>query len=344
MLKSFGAIGLALLLSACAVHSPDREFLAVAVDSSDNAVPTPPLVRTIGTSSVLFGNKDQPVTLLTASTRDINDPRARSPIISYAKQTVDLKNRITIEDVDQNTFLAAVRGQLGEGFSTTPGDVMVFVHGFNNKEKDAVTRAKTLVNAISFRGVPVAFTWPSFGGGWGTRYYLYDLQSSTFSRDELVALLQSLASEGAVGRIHLVGHSMGCWLAMEALRQTSIAQQANVLSKLSSIILLAPDIDEDVFDSQVAAIGPLARRIAVFAGTDDRALAVSAALAAAPRLGKDSVIRLRDRYGASGILFFDTSGVKADGLIRHFKGDSPVVATAIAKQIAGSSDAAYAQR
>jgi esterase/lipase superfamily enzyme len=351
MLKSFGAIGLALFVSACAVHSPEREFLAVAADRSDAQLAP----RSVSLSSIVL-DKNRPITLLTASTRGSNSegfPRAiiskaasyaiskapRTAMVSYAKQTVDSKGQITKIDVDKDAFLGLLREQLGEGIFTPPGDVMIFVHGFNNIEKEAIARTKLLANATAFNGVPVAFTWPSVGGGWGPRYYLYDLQSSTFSRDELATLLQSLANERVVGRIHLVAHSMGCWLTMETLRQTSLAQRADVLSKVSSITLLAPDIDEDVFDSQIAGIGSLARRITVFGGTDDNALAASAALAAAPRLGNDKITMLRDRYATFGISFFDTTNVKADRLIHHFKGDSPIVAAAIANQIAGGSDA-----
>ena len=39
------------------------------------------------------------------------------------------------------------------------------------------------------------------------------------SRDALEHVLRSLAAEPDVGKVHVLDHSMGSWLAMEALRR-----------------------------------------------------------------------------------------------------------------------------
>ena len=75
---------------------------------------------------------------------------------------------------------------------------------------------------------------------------------------------------------------MGTWLAMEALRQSAIAGQAELGGHIGEVMLAAPDIDLDVFRGQMARIGRAAR-VSVFAAADDRALSVSSTLAGSVR-------------------------------------------------------------
>ena len=56
---------------------------------------------------------------------------------------------------------------------------------------------------------PILFAWPSAGTVVG---YVADKDAAAYSRDELVAMLGTLAADPDVGEITLFGHSMGgCW-------------------------------------------------------------------------------------------------------------------------------------
>ena len=61
---------------------------------------------------------------------------------------------------------------------------------------------------------------------------------------------------------------------MEALRQLALTDQTRALRKLN-VILAAPDIDEDVFTTQLEVIGALDPPILVMVSNDDRALQAS---------------------------------------------------------------------
>jgi esterase/lipase superfamily enzyme len=80
------------------------------------------------------------------------------------------------------------------------------------------------------------------------------------------------------GRIHIVAHSIGTMLTMEALRQI-YARLPAAGERIGAVVFASPDIDLDVFTSSVARIGPLAGKITVVTATNDRALAVSGFLA-----------------------------------------------------------------
>ena len=182
--------------------------------------------------------------------------------------------------LDPEAFRDAVATHLS-GRIGSNRDVLVFVHGFNTGFDEARFRLAQIVTDGGFNGVPVLFTWPSKGSLFG---YASDREAATASRDAMERLLLDLAALPDVGKVHVLAHSMGSWLAMEALREVAIAGHPDLDGHLGDIILAAPDIDQGVFRQQVERLGPSAH-ISVFAATNDRALGLSGFLAERPRLG-----------------------------------------------------------
>ena len=122
--------------------------------------------------------------------------------------------------------------------------MLVFVHGFNTTFEEARDRAAQIVADTRFGGVAVLFTWPTKHELFG---YVYDKDNATASRDGCKALLQEVAATPGVGKVHVLAHSMGGWLAMEALRQQAIAGDRDLSGHLGEVMLASPDIDMDVF-------------------------------------------------------------------------------------------------
>lgn len=151
------------------------------------------------------------------------------------------------------------------------GKAAMFVHGFNVSFQEAVFRIAQLSADSNISGVPILFSWPSQARIFD---YVTDKESATFSRDGLTDVLLQVTNQPAVRSVLLFGHSMGGWLTMEALRQLSLQGDVKALKKLN-VILAAPDIDEDVFATQVEAIGPLDPPMLVMVSSDDYALRVS---------------------------------------------------------------------
>ena len=198
--------------------------------------------------------------------------------------------------LDAEAFRNAVATHLS-GRVGSNRDVLVFVHGFNTGFDEARFRLAQIVTDGGFNGVPVLFTWPSKGSLFG---YGSDREAATASRDAMEHLLLDLAALPDVGKVHVLAHSMGSWLAMEALREVAIAGHPDLDGHLGDIILAAPDIDQGVFRQQVERLGPGAD-ISVFAATNDRALTLSGILADRPRLGAIDAASPEGRRALEGL-------------------------------------------
>jgi esterase/lipase superfamily enzyme len=169
-------------------------------------------------------------------------------------------------------------------------DVFVFVHGYNNNYQEALFRLTQLLADSDTQQPTILFAWPSFARLLG---YSADRERVMVSRNYLEQVLNDLAKTQNIRNIHLVAHSMGSLLVMETLRQAKFksgaCKTADVinapcagapfLAKLGQVVLLAPDIDLGVFETQLDDVGAIASRIHVVVAKDDLALAASRRLA-----------------------------------------------------------------
>jgi esterase/lipase superfamily enzyme len=210
-------------------------------------------------------------------------------------------------------------------------DILVFVHGFNTTFADARWRAGQIAADSRFGGVPILFTWPTRGELLG---YASDKDSATASRDALAELLQDIAKTPGVGRVHVLAHSMGCWVTMEALREIAIGGDHDLGGHLGEIMLAAPDIDMDVFGKQMARVQPA--KVTVFATANDRALSLSSFIAdTRPRVGAIDPSKPEDRQALEqlGAKVYDLSSF-SDGFVGHaVYADAPDVIHAIGAQL-----------
>jgi len=196
--------------------------------------------------------------------------------------------------------------------------VLIFVHGFNSNYEEAVFRFAQISRDTGVDAAPILFTWPSQGSIFG---YLYDRESANYSRDALERILAQTAASPDVGEITLMAHSMGSWLAMEALRQYAI-REGDLPAKLRNVVLAAPDLDVDVFHEQLNEIGSAQDRITIFTSQDDRALLVSRRLAGGvQRLGSVDLTRpdVQEMFARRGIDVVDLSGIRTGDSLNHTK-------------------------
>jgi esterase/lipase superfamily enzyme len=162
-------------------------------------------------------------------------------------------------------------------------DVLVYVHGFNETFDSAATSYAKLVGGIGFTGSPVLFTWPSRGA---LLDYGADRESAMWSRDALEEMLTALASDPNVGRIHILAHSMGGLVTLEALRSISDRSGGQLANRFGAIVLANPDVDIDLFKRQTKRLTSLVPKMTVIVSGKDRALEISSKLAGGvPRVG-----------------------------------------------------------
>ncbi len=156
-------------------------------------------------------------------------------------------------------------------FPRNERDVIVFVHGFNSTQAETVFRAAQLTYDLETPGATVIYSWPSLGSPLG---YAYDADSILFARDGLENLLRHLKKAGA-NRIVLVAHSMGSMLAMETLRQIEIKSPNWSERNLGGVVLMSPDLDIDVFRSQMRRFEKVPQPFLVLVSRKDTILNLS---------------------------------------------------------------------
>lgn len=146
---------------------------------------------------------------------------------ALARETDPSKDFITVgrKKLNGETFEKSVNRMR----RTEADTVVVFVHGYNNSYQEAVFRLAQLRAEAGTGVVPVLFSWPSQGD---FRGYVADRDSTTYARDDLVQLLTTLSRSRPEGRVAVLGHSMGAWLVMEALRQLRLQGRDDVIARL----------------------------------------------------------------------------------------------------------------
>ena len=317
----------------------------------------PDLSGALGGPNAAISSKAQPVQVFVASTRKGEHGAAAQALSSdgvhYAldivsippghragsieqpmwgapnpREHIVLAEERTLEpDEFRNELASHVSGRIGVN-----RDVLVFVHGFNTPFDEARDRAAQIVADSRFGGVAVLFTWPTKHEVFG---YVSDKDNAMASRDALQALLQEISATPGVGKVHVLAHSMGGWLAMEALRQAAIAGDRDLSGHLGEVMLASPDIDMDVFAAQMARLRPA--DVTVLATANDRALSLSSAIAQSRlRVGAINPSRPedRERLESLGAKVYDLTNYN-DGWIDHGAyADAPEVLRSIGAQMA----------
>ncbi|MBN8629250.1 MAG: alpha/beta fold hydrolase [Rhodobacterales bacterium] len=195
-------------------------------------------------------------------------------------------------------FGAALKAEVKRRGQT---DAVVYVHGFNNTMAEGIYRVAQMHHDLQMPGMAVHYAWPSRGSALG---YVHDRDSVLFARSGLVSLLDQVDRSGAKNVI-LVAHSMGAFLAMEALREIALRDGHEGLDRIQGVVLIAPDLDLDVFRAQAKDIGKLPEPFVIFGSSRDRVLTISATLSGTgDRLGNiDSLSKIGDL----NVIYLDTA-------------------------------------
>jgi esterase/lipase superfamily enzyme len=221
----------------------------------------------------------------------------------------------------ESAFISEVRRELAR---RPMGErrLLLFVHGYNNTVSDAILRMAQFVEDTGFEGVPVLFTWASAASA---SRYVYDLNSALVARAKLkdiTAILERTDAES----VDLFAHSMGTFLAMEGLvdgAQTGRLDRR--ASSINHIVLAAPDIDLDLFRTQLAELPPgLREKMYLLVSKDDGALRASRLIAGGvPRVGAADTEELEE----FGVTVIDLSEIEdsSSGSHSKFAGSPEVV-------------------
>ncbi|MCS3741578.1 MULTISPECIES: alpha/beta hydrolase [unclassified Rhizobium] len=213
--------------------------------------------------------------------------------------------------------------------------VIIFVHGFNNTYADAVFRFAQIVHDSGTDAAPILFTWPSRGRVFD---YLYDKESANYSRRALEDLILQAVKSPDVSDVTILAHSMGGWLAAEALRGVAMREKS-IPAKVKNVILASPDIDIDVFRRQFTEMGPKRPHFAILTSKHDKALEVSGWLSGGvKRLGGSDLRPYAPLLDDLGVSVIDTSAIATNDPLGHNAfADSPEIVRLLGRRLAGQS-------
>ena len=219
------------------------------------------------------------------------------------------KKRFVVLDkivpLDQRAFVEHLRQEITKAPSR---DVFIFVHGYNNTFEDSARRAAQLAYDLNFDGTPILYSWPSQASATA---YTVDEAVTPISGLKMAEFLNTVVTQSGAARIHLIAHSMGNRVLIDAL-QAFLARRApeNRQHLFGQIVFTAPDVDRDYFAAAFDSLQGAAERLTLYASTSDYALRSSQLVHGAPRAGSAglSIIRLK------GLDTIDMSGVPADSL------------------------------
>ena len=191
------------------------------------------------------------------------------------------------------------------GITAADSDVVLFVHGFNISFNESLEVSLRMVQRTGARAIPVAYSWPS-----RAKFSAYgiDYDRNQWTTEHLKDFIQDVVNALAEGRVlHLVAHSMGNRALLDALVRADLPER-----RLGQLIMIAPDVDSEIFKDEVLRSGPF-RRKTLYVSSHDLALRAAGWLRSGlPRAG-DADEQLTVVKGVDTV---DTSPLKA-GKVGH---------------------------
>jgi esterase/lipase superfamily enzyme len=216
--------------------------------------------------------------------------------IPASHQVGELESAGTFEkpDPEKHIILLTVTPMSEAGFasglaarveSDNAREALVFIHGYNVSFEDAARRTAQMAADLQFDGAPVMYSWPSQASIGG---YPVDEANIRWTVPHLQRFLNLIVERSGASKVHLIAHSMGNRAVTEVLLRyaTAAALKPGTSPQLNQVILVAPDVDADVFRDEIAPrIHSISERISLYASANDKALKVSKGVHGHPRAG-----------------------------------------------------------
>jgi len=198
------------------------------------------------------------------------------------------------------------------------GDVLIFIHGYNNTIDNVALRQQLLqrdLTAENWRGLVISFDWPSNDNTLNYYEDRWDASSTAMSLiTKGIRLIVEGQRKGCQTNIHMLGHSTGAYVIMEAFMQTEKKKDWFQSDwRMGQVALIGADISARSLDQDSDWNTPLFKRImrlTNYSNGHDYVLSVSNAkrLGVSPRVGR---VGLTDGHHPKAVNvncsnFFDT--------------------------------------
>lgn len=179
---------------------------------------------------------------------------------------------------------------------------LVYVHGYRVRFDDAVIQLAQLHFDLNLDMAPILFSWPSRGQ---LANYWYDRASADASGSAFLDMLRCLGENREIRRVHILAHSMGNQLVLDALKGSRA-------KGVGEYVLAAPDVDKHVFFDAVPRVRRRVAGMTLYASAHDKALMASRTLAGS--IGRAGQVLEDGPLVVPGVETIDVSALGADFL------------------------------
>lgn len=175
-------------------------------------------------------------------------------------------------------FITKLRSSLSE---TDDRSILLYIHGYNTRFESAVIRAAQIGHDLEIQGQMALFSWPSSGSPLG---YIADQNRADASEACLEKYIEVLANRAGANKINVIAHSMGNRVFSRVVDKfQNLTRRGKI--ELGVVILAAPDVDRDTFNSLASAFPSLSENTTMYVSSKDKALQLSGHLQSFPRAG-----------------------------------------------------------
>jgi esterase/lipase superfamily enzyme len=222
---------------------------------------------------------------------------------------------------DAASFKSALSGEIGQ---QPTKDVLLFVHGYNTPFEDGIYRTAQFVVETGFHGVPMYFGWPG-----GEHWWDYPAASKqvAVAAVELAAVLKEIAGTSGVNRVHVVAHSLGNNVLVEAIDRLA-HDPGNRPQTLANLVMAAPDVISARFGQVSGSIASMFQHRTVYVSDTDWALRVGSSFDRQQRIGRRTPMAIPTGFEA-----IDATGAKDTILGHSYFVDTDTIANDIAALI-----------
>lgn len=177
------------------------------------------------------------------------------------------------EALDENDFSALASDMLADAVGQLDGEfdnqVIVFIHGFNVRFRDAAFRAAQIKYDLDFPGPVFFYSWPANGS---VMHYLSDMDDADLSVDGLVDFLQLVRNSVPGADINVIAHSMGTRVFAQALNRLVLEDPDFALNH---VFFASGDLDRNLFVEWVSPAADNMESVTLYTSGSDVAVASS---------------------------------------------------------------------
>ena len=180
-------------------------------------------------------------------------------------------HRIDLSSDNGGSLIAEARERLSRA-ARFPKQALIYVHGYNNTFDDAVRRAAQIGYDLEFDGITAAFAWPARSG---VAAYMGDRDRAATAAPFLLHMLETLGQAFPDVKVHIIGHSTGGEVILNALERLADRSANGPRVKLGEVILAHADVNTTRLSAVMPSLRKLGVTVTSYSSGEDRAMLAS---------------------------------------------------------------------